>query len=362
LAARRGPQADLHADYTILPGRALRYEHKAMGHAHFDALADGSREAAHAALRQVLGAVPVDRVTPLGGGATSAAVFRIGAGGRHYVLRIEGAPSPLRNPHQYVSMRIASEAGIAPRLHYADEKTRVAVVDYVEPQPHRSFPGGAPALARTLGEILRRLQSTQVFPHLVEYPAIVARLWAHVCRTGLFAPGVLDPYNDRLGQIRESYVWDSAGSVSSHNDPVPANILFDGKRLWLIDWESAYRNDPLVDLAIVSDHFARTAELQADLMKALLGRVPDEALLTRLKPVRALSRLYYAGVFFSASALMPRAGPDTDVTAPTLAQFESAIRTGRLKPGTPATKHVLGKMYLASFLRDVPTPGFEAAV
>jgi hypothetical protein len=39
--------------------------------------------------------------------------------------------------------------------------------------------------------------------------------------------------------------------VSSHNDPVPANILFDGRRPWLIDWEWAYRNDPLVDVAIV---------------------------------------------------------------------------------------------------------------
>jgi thiamine kinase-like enzyme len=43
------------------------------------------------------------------------------------------------------------------------------------------------------------------------------------------------------------------GWVSSHNDSIPSNILFDGDRLWLIDWESAYRNDPLVDVAIVLD-------------------------------------------------------------------------------------------------------------
>lgn len=36
-------------------------------------------------------------------------------------------------------------------------------------------------------------------------------------------------------------VWGEARSVSSHNDTLPANILFDGKRLWMIDWESAYR-------------------------------------------------------------------------------------------------------------------------
>ena len=43
---------------------------------------------------------------------------------------------------------------------------------------------------------------------------------------------------------------------------MPSNILFDGERLWLIDWESAYRNDPLVDVAIVSDSFALSLELE----------------------------------------------------------------------------------------------------
>ena len=75
-------------------------------------------------------------------------------------------------------------------------------------------------------------------------------------------PGVLDPHVARLEQLREAYDAGLAGLVSSHNDPVPSNILFDGKRLWLIDWESAYRNDPLVDVAIVLDNLARSPELE----------------------------------------------------------------------------------------------------
>ena len=435
-----------------------------MGHAHFDQLSESQREATQTALRHVLGTVPVDGVTPLAGGFTTAAVSRIEAGGRRYVLRVEGTPSPLRNPHQYQSMRIAADAGIAPRLYYADEDSRVAVIDHVETRPLGSFPGGPPALARALGELLRRLQATEVFPYFVDYPAIVARLWAHVCRTGLFAdgvldpvnerlaeirgayvwdrahsvschndpvpanilydgkrlwlidwesayrndplvdvaimsdhfarteelqaallqawlgrapdaallarlwahvcrtglfaPGVLDPVNERLAGIREAYVWNGADSVSCHNDPVPANILYDGKRLWLIDWESAYRNDPLVDVAIMSDHFARTEELQATLLQAWLGRAPDAALLERLKHVTALTRLYYAGVFLSASALVPRAAPDTGLAAPTMPALEQAVAAGRFKFGTRAHNHVVGKMFLASFLRNVPTPRF----
>jgi len=142
---------------------------------------------------------------------------------------------------------------------------------------------------------------------------------------------------------------------------VPANVLYDGNRLWLIDWESAYRNDPLIDAAIMSDHFARTPELKEALLRAWLGRPPDDALLARLKLVQALTRLYYAGVFFSASALAPRAAPDPSLMAPTLSALDQAFNTGRLRFGTPAHHHVVGKMFVASFLTGCATPNFEPA-
>jgi aminoglycoside phosphotransferase (APT) family kinase protein len=275
---------------------------------------------------------------------------------------MEGRPSPLRNPHQYLSMRIAADAGIAPRIHAIDETSRVAVMDFIDEQPLQKYPGGPRALAQALGEVLARVQATTPFPRFVEYPDIVARLWAHVCRTGLFAPGVLDASTEHLARIREAYVRDPQNSVSSHNDPLPRNILFDGARLWMIDWESAYRNDPLVDVAILLDNFAPSPELEGVLLQAWLGRAPDKTLGERLAPVRALTRLYYAGVLLSASAAAAWRVGDTDLKTPTLAAFQQAIGDGRLTPGTPETKHVLGKMFLESFFSGAAPPGFSAAV
>jgi aminoglycoside phosphotransferase (APT) family kinase protein len=327
-----------------------------------DALPAEHRETAHAALVAAFGASRIDAIAPVTGGASGASTFRVETGGRRYLLRIEGQPSPLRNPHQYISMRIAGQAGIAPRLHHVDETTRIAVMDFIEQQPLERYPGGPRALVQALGEMLGRVQATPPFPRFVEYPDIVARLWAHVCRTGLFASGVLDAPTEHLTHIRETYLWDSANSLSSHNDPLPPNILFDGKRLWMIDWESAYRNDPLVDVAIMLDSFAASPELENVLLQAWLGRPADNDLHDRLAQVRALTRLYYAGVLFSASATAPRAAPDTDLAAPTLAAFREAIRNGQLKPGATETKHVLGKMYLSSFLTGMRPPGLGVAV
>ncbi|MDT7815763.1 MAG: hypothetical protein QOJ42_5679, partial [Acidobacteriaceae bacterium] len=323
----------------------------------FAALPAAQRHTAHSAITAVLGAAAIATVRPMTGGVSGAFVFLIEASGRRFVLRIEGPASPLRNPHQFFSMRIAAEAGIAPRLHYLDANDRVVIMDFIEDRPLETYPGGRRGLARAIGAMLKELQTLPLFLCFVDYPDIVNRLWTHVCKTGLFADGLLDAASQLLVQIREAYGLRAEQYVSSHNDVLPRNVLFDGKRLWLIDWENGYRNDPLVDLATALDNFAPSPELEEVLLLAWLGHEPHHLLRNRLALVRALTRLYYAGVLFSASALAPRAKPDPSLTAPTSAEFERAIRDGRLLAETPETSHVLGKMFLTSFLSGAVPPG-----
>jgi Phosphotransferase enzyme family len=319
------------------------------------------RETLYSALRAAFGSIKIDRIVPISGGVSGAFPFRVEVGDRRYVVRVEGPASPLRNPHQYGSMLIAAEAGISPKVHYLDESSRVVVMDFIETRSLRSFPGGSHGLVQALGELLRRVQATALFRQFVAYPDIVDSLWQWVCKTGLFTPGLLDPYTERLARIRENYICEPANFVSSHNDPTPLNVLFDGNRLWLIDWESASRDDPLVDVAIVLDNLAPSPELESLLLKSWLGREPDDDLRARLSQVRALTRLFYAGVLFSASVAAFGALADDDLSAMTIAEFRHAIREGRLQPYAPPTRHVLGKMYLASFLAGAVPPALWPA-
>src|SRR5262249_224347 len=157
----------------------------------------------------------------------------------------------------------------------------------IEDRPLESYPDGGQGLARAIGTMLNKLQAVRPFPCFVDYPDIVSRLWTYVCKTGLFVDGLLDDASRRLVQIREAYAPRAEDYVSSHNDVLPRNVLFDGKRLWLIDWESAYRNDPLVDLATALDNFAPSPELEDVLLLAWLGHEPDHHLRNRLAQVRA---------------------------------------------------------------------------
>jgi aminoglycoside phosphotransferase (APT) family kinase protein len=316
-------------------------------------------DVARAALEAAFGARAIGAISSVGGGITTALTFKIRVDDRSYLLRVEGEPSPLRNPYQYQSMRIAAEAGIAPRILHLDEAARVVVMDFIEPRPLHDYPGGLHGLAHALGDLLRRLQDTSEFPYYVDYPDIVARLFAHVRRTGVFAPGLLDIHTEQLERVRQRYNVNLEKLVSSHNDVHPGNFIFDGERLWLIDWESACRNDPMVDLAIIIDSFGFSSDLEATLVQRWRGRAPDQAFCERLATVRALTRLYFAGVFLSNSAASQiRAVPDTDLSVPTVEAFEKGRSNDTSKGSRAERMHTLGKMYLASFLSGEPVPRF----
>lgn len=302
------------------------------------------RETVSRILTEAFGASPT-MVAPIKGGASPASLFRVDVGTRRYLLRIEGAHSPLRVPSQYQAMRMAAEAGLAPRLHHVDAAAGIVVMDFIEQWPLSAYPGGVRALTEAMGSMIARLQAMPAIPAFVDYPDMVSRLFAHVRRTGLFATGVLDPHWEKLQQIRESWNRDPTRLVSSHNDCHPGNFLFDGKRLWLVDWESAYRNDRFVDVAILLDNVAPEPELAEVLLRACLGRLLDADEQGQLGTARALTRLYFAGFFLSGSAAAEwRAQPDADLSV-TMASDSG-----------PARMHMMGKLYLQGFLTGSAVP------
>src|SRR3954451_21890184 len=108
----------------------------------FDAVSPEQREKVRSAIAAAFGSASIGPIVPIRGGASSASTYRFEIGQRPYLLRVEGEPSPLRNPHQYVSMQIAAEAGIAPKIRHLDEAARIAVIDYIEHLPLQDYPGG----------------------------------------------------------------------------------------------------------------------------------------------------------------------------------------------------------------------------
>jgi Ser/Thr protein kinase RdoA (MazF antagonist) len=327
-----------------------------------DAIPEQLRDKAQTAAAEAFGATPISSTQPVLGGASGALTYKIDVHDRPYLLRMETRRSPIRNPHQYVCMKIAADAGIAPPVRYADDAAGVVILDFVTQRPLAECPGGPVGFAVAVGKLAADLQAVEPFPVLGDFRVFLQRMLVYI-RTG-FAPNILDPHAEVFERIRDAYSWSPETHVSSHNEPNPGNILFDGTRLWLIDWETAYRNDPLTDIAILTQNHAPTRELEDALLTAWLGGPPDRLLRARLVLMRQLTRLYYAGIILAPSVASSIAASAlvTDLSAPTPDEFRAQIASDQLKPTSSETKMLLGKMFLAGFLATSRVAEFEEAL
>jgi aminoglycoside phosphotransferase (APT) family kinase protein len=297
---------------------------------------------------------------PISGGVSGALIFRFEVRDRQYVLRIEPERVPLRDRQRgFTCMGAAAVAGAAPPVHYSDPAAGVAIMDFVSARPLSEHPGGSAGIVRALGVLTAKLQDTPTFPTIGDYPETIGGMLFGLSKSGLFASGLLDPHAEGLARIRAALPWDSSSLVSSHNDPNPRNILFDGERVWLIDWELAFRNDPLVDVAILTTELAETRELEDILLEATFGKAPDRPLRARLGVIRLLTRLFYGCVVLDSLQGTLGVAPNRDVIAYTPANFRAAVEDGRLGAGRPETAYAFAEMSLRAFIDGIMAPGFD---
>jgi hypothetical protein len=247
---------------------------------------------------------------------------------------------------------------MAPPVRYVDAESGVAIMDFIGGQPLTAHLGGATGLARALGQLTARLRSAPPFPSMGDYPDVIATLLDHLDKGGLFAPGELAPHAEGLARVRRLLDWGSAPMAAAHNDPNPRNLLFDGERLWLIDWELAASNDPLADLAILSTELAAGPEAETALLEGAFGNSPDDRLLARLHVMRLLTRLFYGCIVLENFIPPPGSPPDT-LAAYTPTEFRTAVADGALTSGSQSAAYAFGKMSLAAFLAGLRSSAFE---
>ena len=74
-----------------------------------------------------------------------------------------------------------------------------------------------------------------------------------------------------------------------HNDMLAGNLIDDGDRLWLIDWDYAGFNSPLFDLANLSCNNGLDTALDHALLTRYFGCAPDAARIRAFLAMRCAS-------------------------------------------------------------------------
>lgn len=306
------------------------------------------------ALNAAFGTDVLDSWAPLSGGLSGAGLWRIRVGGIAYLLKVEAPERDgLRDPHRsYACLKLAAEACLAPRVRYADPDDGVVITDYIEGgSPVFDHAGPRADLVVELGQTLRALHAIEGFPPLVDYLDGLEALVDQAARSGVAPVGAFDAWF-RLYAVCKRL---EPQPVASHNDLNPRNLLHDGRRVWLIDWEAAFRADRYVDLTAIANTFAADPEGEALLLRTYFGREATPAEQARLWLFRQVSHMFHAAIFIVGVAGQARVssldGPSLDAIHQGLALGEPLLDTpeGRLAYGLARLRTATASIESAAF-------------
>lgn len=187
---------------------------------------------------------------PIDGGITNVN-FVVEDSGRKYLVRIgdDILIHQVMRFNELAASRAAHAAGLSPGVVHSEPG--ILVLEFIE---SKTFTAEDVQDQKNLERILPLIKSChRDVPEHLKGPVLM--FWVfHVvrdyCQT-LRASGFDDESTLRELLDKASVLEAAIGPVEivfGHNDLLPANILDDGSRLWLIDWDYAGFNSPLFDL------------------------------------------------------------------------------------------------------------------
>jgi aminoglycoside phosphotransferase (APT) family kinase protein len=329
-------------------------------------------EAVTRGLREAFGVTAFEDISRITRGHTPSLVFRIIVRGEPYLLKIiTRQEDPTRH---YTSMRAAAQAGVAPPVWHTNIEERICITGFVEAKPLAV----SEALVR-LPALLRKLHALPPFgsaPFNTTCTFLLNHRYAvDAPRKGpardeylqkFQAANILpksesEEFFARYAELAAVYPHDDGEMVSSHNDLFkPDNILFDGERAWLVDWEAAFLNDRYADLAVVANHVVTNTEEEIVFLQEYFGAPPDRYQLARFHLMQQIAHLFYS----MASLSLGSSGNPIDWRESVLEfrDFHRRMWAGEVDLADKDVKIVYGRVHWERLLHNVRQARYNEAL
>jgi hypothetical protein len=314
-------------------------------------------------LNKAFGANEFDDIQDLTERPGSNRAFRIVVRGSTYLLRINTRAGDM--PRHFRCMQAAADAGLAPCVRYASAEDRISITDFVEAVP---FP--ATDALRRVPAALRTLHALSPFPIAPFNTTCTFLLNKGPALDGLLqkfrAANILGEHD--IEELLAQYARVAATLSSldpdlapSHNDLFkPDNMLFDGSRLWMVDWEAACQNDRYADLAVVANMLAVNEAEEQIYLQEYFGAPPDAYQAARFYLMKQLAHMFYAMVYLSLGS----AGKPVDWSEPVPAyqDFQRRFWARELGLANDHSKTVYGRIHWEQLRHNLRQPRFDEAL
>jgi len=238
---------------------------------------------------------------PLEGGITNRN-FRLGLGGRDYVVRLCGKDTEALGIDRGAECEAAERAaqlGIGPPVAVRLADRDVLVTAFVTGRTADAASLREPAVLARVATALRAFHAGPPMDAVFDVPAIVEQQREVVLGRGGTVPPQLDEALAVARRIRAALRGPDHEPVPCHNDLLSANFILEpttgsaggARALQLVDWEYAGMNDRFFDLG----NFAVNNELDDDdalrLLRAYFDAEPTDAQVAALALERYVSDL-----------------------------------------------------------------------
>lgn len=267
----------------------------------------------HECLPAELQGATITRITT---GFSGAGVYRVD---QDFVLKLGDEHEPIERWRAKRDLqRAAAAAGVTPAVIHSDESRRAIVSALVSDRgfvPHYRDPATHAATIVQLGELLRRVHALPPPVGVEQRDPLDLLRDARDALAGFAVPAFVPAAIERV--LAEVPPPRERPLVLSHNDVNPTNLVHDGTRLWLVDWDAAGANDPLYDLAAIAA-FLRMDDATCLALIAAHDGAPVAELPARFRYARRLVATLCGALFLGFARKMGHAG-DTQALPPAVA-------------------------------------------
>ena len=283
-------------------------------------------------------------------------VYRIVIQEIPYLLRIMTKQNEQMDPARiYSCMTAAAAAGLTPCVRYSDGNDGISITDFIEEQPFTATLGLA-QLPAVLGELHALPQFPKKFNYETAHRGFIWRL-----RTaGLLPEKEVEEAFARYEQLCAAYPERAADMVSSHMDLKPDNILFDGQRLWLVDWQAAFVNDRYFDLAVAANYLVKSDADEWVYLERYFGQAPDASQQARFFLMRQIVHMLAAAVFL----LLGSSGKPIRVEEelPSFEDLHSGLWEGKFDLANSDVRMVCGMVHWSRFVENMRRARFDISL
>jgi len=308
------------------------------------------------ALQATFGTSEIDDMRQLTAGLSTAIVLRIVVHGRTCLLRIITRTDAMSAPTlEYACMQAAAEAGIAPKVWYANVEERIAITDFIDTKP---FP--LDKARAIMPALLKKLHALPPFPFRINYLDSMEGFIQKFQAAKLMPLNITDELFRIYNRIKNIYPRDGSEMVACHNDLKPENTLYDGEGLWLVDWEAAFLNDRYLDLAIAANFLVKTDQDEQVYLETYFGGVVTEYQHARFFLMRQLLHLFY----FITFILFGKKPEDADLKRPIplFFAYHDGIRNGDITFADMNPRMQYALVHMEQFRQNAKLKWFEEAL